>query len=361
MKVIHFITSIDKSAGGPTVYMHLFSDELKKMVDLVVVTGTSPNATEIIGVKVHFLNLSLIRLITLKKKFRKLLEDEKPDIVHINGIWEPQIWLFQKAAQQLGIKVLLSPHGMLEPYILNRHSFKKKIGLVLYQRKALNNVDFLHATAKSELDQIRKLGYNQPACVIPNGIEISHAKEKTEWNNVQNILFLSRIHHKKGIEFLIEAVAKLQLSYLKITIAGEGSSTYIDSLKKLTVQRNVSNQFEFVGGIYGESKWELMQQSDLFVLSTYSENFGFVVPEALATGLPVITTTGTPWQELETFKCGWWIDLNVANLTRALTEAVNSTPDQLKTMGLQGKKLVKEKYEIKDLTEKLFSFYCQIL
>lgn len=361
LKIIHFITSIDKSAGGTTVYLQLLSQELKKLVELIVISGTSNQPVEIEGVDVRFLNISLYRWFKLENEFKLLLQNENPDIVHINGIWLPQTFLFQQVAQQLGIKVVLSPHGMLEQYILDRHSFKKMLALAFYQRNTIMKANFLHATAQSELDQIHKLGYMQPASIIPNGIEIKDIKQKTEWKSITNILFLSRVHPKKGLELLIEAVAQLPLTNFKIKIAGEGDADYIQSLKKLANQKKVSERFDFVGGVYGNQKWELYNESDLFILPTYSENFGIVVAEALSTGLPVITTTGTPWLELETEKCGWWVDLNVPKLVKALTEAIQLQPEELKAMALRGRELVKEKYEIKAVALQMKEFYNQVI
>ncbi|HEY6913358.1 MAG TPA: glycosyltransferase, partial [Paludibacter sp.] len=362
LKIIHFITSIDKSGGGTTAFLQLISGELKKEVDLVIVTKETTQSVELKDIKVRFLNLSISRLLVLEKEFLHLLKAEQPDIVHINGIWEPQTWLFQKTAQQLGIKVIMSPHGMLEPYILNRHPLKKQLALALYQRKAVKSVDYLHATAQSELKQFRKLGYLQPAEIIANGIELADIKSKTTWNEVRNILFLSRVHPKKGLEILIEAVARLEnKQLLLITIAGEGEPDYVESLKKLAVEQHVSHLFNFIGPVYGCRKWDLYENSDLFVLPTYSENFGIVVAEALATGIPVITTTGTPWQELETNRCGWWIDLNVQNLVKTLNEAINKTSAELKEMGLRGRKLIGDKYEIKAVSASMFLFYNKII
>jgi len=361
MRILHFISSVDKTSGGTTAYMQLLSAELTSLVDLVVVTGLSPNPVCLENVIVQFFDISLSRWYRLEVEFKEFLEVNQPDIIHINGIWEPQCWLFQKVAQGLDIKVVLSPHGMLEPYILQRHPLKKKLALALYQHRALRRIDYFHTTAQSELDQVRKLGYTQPAVVIANGIETADVLPKTEWKAVQNILFLSRVHPKKGIDLLIEAVAQLAANALHITIAGEGDAAYVEELKQLAIRRKVAHQFHFVGGVYGRMKWELYQQSDLFVLPTYSENFGIVVPEALYTGLPVLTTTGTPWQELETEKCGWWIELNVANLTRALNEALQLNVLELKGMGMRGRQLVGKKYEINEVAKEMVKMYDEII
>jgi len=264
----------------------------------------------------------------------------------------------------LNIKVVISPHGMLEPYILNRNSYKKKLALILYQKKAITTADFLLTTATSELENIRRLGFIQPTKIIPNGLDISAIKEKNPIETESpflNILFLSRIHPKKGIELLIEAVSRLKDQNFKVIIAGEGDQNYIDFLVKLTATKEVSHKIKFLGGVYGQDKWDLYEQANLFVLPTYSENFGIVIIEALAAGMPVITTKGTPWQELETFNCGWWIDLNVDNLSNALNHAIHTSREELKSMGLRGRKLVEEKYDNKVLAKEMVEFYKEVL
>ncbi|NDP22499.1 MAG: glycosyltransferase [Paludibacter sp.] len=361
MKIIHFVTTIDRNSGGITTYLHLLSQQLKEKFEVIVVTGITSNPVDLEGIRIFFYNPSLLLLGTLGKYFRNLIIQEQPEIIHINGIWEPQTWLFQREAQRLGIKVVLSPHGMLEPYILNRHPLKKKIALALYQNKAIKSAEYLHVTAQAELNNVRMLNCNQPIAVIPNGIDTSEVIEKTNWNaGIKNILFLSRIHPKKGIELLIDAVAQLTSENFKITIAGEGDPAYVETLKKRVIQKNVSHLFNFSGGVFGNKKWELFQQSDLFILPTYSENFGIVIAEALATGIPVITTTGTPWQELEIYNCGWWIDLNVPNLVQTINQAINTNSQDLKAMGLRGKKLVAEKYTIEAVGNDMYNFYKSI-
>lgn len=362
MRIIHFIASIDKKDGGTTAFMQLLAENLMAKTHLSIVAGKTLSPIQISGVKVTFFKPSINAWFATQKEFSRILKAEHPDIVHINGIWTPQNWLFQKEAQRQGIKVVLSPHGMLEPYILNRHPLKKKLALALYQNAAIAKADYLHATAASEKENIRKLGYHQSISVIPNGIDLSEIQEKKDYNsNVKTLLFLSRVHPKKGIELLIKAVSQLPQNNFKVQIVGEGEEDYINSLKVLTEQEGVANAIEFKGGVYGSKKWELYKNADLFVLPTYSENFGIVIAEALATGIPVITTKGTPWQELETRNCGWWIDLTVDNLRQSISAALNKTPSELKAMGENGKALVYEKYDIKAVASKMVNFYKTII
>jgi glycosyltransferase involved in cell wall biosynthesis len=364
MKIIHYIASIDKQGGGTTAYLQLLAKELKSYAQIVIATGYSPNPVKIEGTKVVFFNKSLKNWFKLKKEFSAFLKMEQPNLVHINGIWNPDTALFQQCAQQLNIKIVLSPHGMLEPYILNRNPYKKKIALKLYQHKAIKSADYIHATAQSELNNISNLGYKQSSFVIPNGIDLSNLKTKTDYSasNTFKILFLSRIHQKKGIEYLIEAISRIQTTKkIVVNIAGTGDQEYIHQLTGKINQHKLNHIIKFVGAVYGLEKWNLFAESDLFVLPTYSENFGIAVAEALATGIPVITTKGTPWQELDTLQCGWWIDLNIENLTKSIQTAIATSPEVLKKMGQRGKELIKNNYDINIIARQFKTMYNKIL
>ena len=133
MKVIHYIASVDKSGGGTTEYIRLLGLVLKNNCSFSIATGMSNNPIAIDGVPIQFFRTSVLNWFNIIREFRLYLEIEKPDVVHINGIWSPLNWGFQKVAQQLGIKVIVSPHGMLEPWIINHNPLKKKIALFLYE------------------------------------------------------------------------------------------------------------------------------------------------------------------------------------------------------------------------------------
>lgn len=364
MNIVHFLGSIDRNSGGIATYMQLLAAELKGLTKLSVVTSNCKDPIDLKDVKVHFFDMSIQRWLYIKKEFKNFLQQEKPDVVHINGIWDPPNFMFQEAARSLNIKVIISPHGMLEPYILNRNPYKKKLALLLYQKKAISTADYVLTTASSELYNIRKLGFKKPAGIIANGLDISEIKKKESTVSKSpflNILFLSRVHPKKGIELLIEAVSLLKNEKFNVIIAGEGDQNYVQNLIKLSIEKEVDHKIRFLGGIYGQDKWDLYEQANLFVLPTHSENFGIVIIEALAAGVPVITTKGTPWKELETYNCGWWIDLSVENLSKALQQAIYTSREELIRMGERGRKLVEEKYDNKVVAKEMFEFYTDVL
>lgn len=357
MKIIHFIASIDQKGGGTTEFMRLLTKSLVTEVELVVATGFSENPIALKGVRLQFFDTNTMRWYALLREFRVFLKEEKPAVVHINGIWSPENWGFQKIAQELGIKVLVSPHGMLEPWILAQSPLKKKLGLFLYQSRALQTASQLHVTAPMEAQNIKKLGFATKATVIPNGIDQTEILKVKEDYDTKKMIFLSRIHPKKGIELLLQAWKNSDTQGWTLEIAGNGDETYIESL--IVSAKNIGNVL-FVGPKYGEDKWDFIRSASVMVLPTYSENFGIVVAEALAVGVPVLTTTGTPWKDLETYNCGWWIDLSVANLEKTIKEVLNTPLNELEKMGTQGKILVKEKYEMKKIAADMKELYLGI-
>lgn len=363
MKVIHFIPSIDRTSGGVGAYMQLLAKELGKLCELYVVTANTEHQLKIDNAKIHYIPCSVGHYIAMKKEWNRILDEIKPDLVHVNCCWLPCCALNQKWAQKKNYKVILTPHGMLEPWIIKRHYWTKKMpALLTYQKEAIKKADCIHATAESEKQNIMKLGYNEKIEVIANGIDIDNIKIKNSWKRKQNILFLSRIHIKKGIEFLLEAVAMIKdkVKGYTINIAGEGDFQYILSLKDKAQKLGISNIVNFCGGVYGEKKWKLFREADVFVLPTYSENFGIVVCEALACGTPVITTNGTPWKELETEKCGWWTEIGIQPTAEALDQFLQLSVQELEIMGRNGRKLVEQKYSSQRMAEKMVELYHKI-
>lgn len=363
MKIIHFIPSIDRASGGTSSYMQLLAKELGKWCELYIATSASDNPVNIENAKIEFIPCNWREKKAMKKAWNELLCRIKPDIVHINCCWMPQCAWAQLWAQKAGYKVILTPHGMLEPWIMNRHYWTKKLpALLLYQKKAIKNADCLHAPAESEKQNLLLLGYNDKIGIVANGINVESIALKNKWERQKDILYLSRIHIKKGIEFLLEAIAELkkELKGYTIHIAGEGEERYITLLKNKATQLGIAQQIDFCGGVYGEEKWRMFQKADVFILPTYSENFGIAVAEALASGTPVITTKGTPWEELATHKCGWYTEVGTSPTTNALRQFLQTSEDELEAMGKRGRNLVEERFSTIVVAKQMLELYKKI-
>ena len=360
MKVIHFVTAIDRSLGGVSMYMQLLAKELGKLVDLLVVTRKTGNPLRLENCRVAYLPLPTSEILKFRRQWIRILEDERPDVVHVNGIWMLQTWIVQREALRMGIKTFITPHGMLEPWILRRHYFTRKLpALWLYQGRALREAKVLVATAESEKENILKLGYNANVEVVTIGLDIENIAVKPSWLPRRKILFMSRVHVKKGIELLIDAVGRLrsELNGYEVIIAGEGDGGYVDGLKGQVAAAGLGGVVSFVGGVYGGDKWTLLREADVLVLPTSSENFGIVVAEALACGTPVITTKGAPWRDLEEWGCGWWIERSVDCLVKALKGFLALAESGRERMGRNGRRLVEAKYSSRQMAENMYRVY----
>lgn len=356
----------------------------------------------------------------------------RPDIVHVHSLWVPMAHKGCVHARKNGIPYVLSPHGMLTAWALRHKWWKKLPGMILYQYRDLRSATLLHATAQSEVDDIRRLGLKQEVAVVPLGTELPslQAAEAVAASSkpgrsvsrpggddgIRTVLFLSRVHPKKGLANLIEAWENLKRDWeaegrrigqpnrgvrWRLVIAGPDSEGHKRELLRLAntlrliahdlsegnclsvlEQLGKDTDIIFTGPVYGEEKNILHGIADLFVLPSYSENFGAVVSDSLAYGVPVITTKGTPWSELEGQKagdssmasknarnggtasvgrCGWWIDIGVEPLVGALREAMNMTDEERRSMGEKGRQLVEAKYTWPAVAGEMKNAYMRIL
>lgn len=275
---------------------------------------------------------------------QKLCEQKKIDLIHLHGIWSPFLAVGALVAHRRGLPLIISPHGCLEPWALGFKRHKKLLALKTYQGAVMRSASLFVATADQEADSLRRLGFRQPVAIIPNGVDVGVTPQRNAHGDLKTILFLSRIHPKKGLLDLVEAWAIVRRPGWKIVIAGGDEQGYRAKMENLIRARGLESDFEFVGFVDGALKQSCFDRADIFVLPTYSENFGIAVAEALASGLPVITTTGAPWRDLVEHHCGWWVKPGVDGMSNALIEAMECDPLELRQMGQRGRQLVIDKY-----------------
>lgn len=269
----------------------------------------------------------------------------RPEVVHIHALWDP--WLMRAFlwAKLHKVPVVWSPHGMLTPWALSQRSVKKWLALVIYQWWGLRGAALLHVTAPSEVEDMRRLRLSNAITQIPLGGEIVDGRGHKPKQKVHTALFVSRVHPKKGLFNLVEAWGRVRPAGWRLVIAGPSDGQHAaEVIARARALGLGEDCVRYVGPVYGEAKRRLYKEADLFVLPTYSENFGVVVLEALASRCPVITTKGAPWEELESHRCGWWIDIGVEPLVEALREAVTLTDAERAGMGENGCALVCARY-----------------
>lgn len=274
---------------------------------------------------------------------QKLCTQKRTNLVHLHGMWTPLLAVAALVAHRKKIPLVISPHGCLEPWALEHKRGKKMLALKTYQGVLLRSASLLVATADQELESIRRLNLRQSVAVIPLGVEVGPAPNHFD-HEIKTILFLSRVHPKKGLIDLVEAWAKVRQKGWRIVIAGGDEEGYRSKVEALVREKGLQSDFEFVGFVEGVGKQACFDAADIFILPTYSENFGIAIAEALANELPVITTTGAPWKELVDYRCGWWVNPGVQGVSEALTEAMKCGPEELREMGQRGRQLVIEKY-----------------
>jgi glycosyltransferase involved in cell wall biosynthesis len=296
-------------------------------------------------------------------------EGANTDIIHNHGLWMFPNFYARQAAVRAGIPLVLSPRGMLEQWSLGRSRTKKFVAWHLFERANLAAAALLHATSDPEASALRKIGLQQPIAVIPNGVDIPASdslagrelleRKYPELANRRWLLFLSRIHPKKGVAELLAAWREVESSFLdwQLVLAGPDLDGYSVTARKQASDLGINQRVTFTGMLAGPEKESALSNATLFVLPSHSENFGIAVAEALAAGLPAITTKGAPWQDLEISRCGWWIDLNHCVLVHCIATAMSLPPEELREIGQRGRALMAEKYSWKQVGEQMKRSY----
>lgn len=377
LNVLHFIPSLIPESGGPARSVSGLCTALAKAgagINLVSFDVghhfqapiiPPPGLVETTFVK-NRLAIGLRQLYAphFKATLDHLVCQRAIRLIHDHCIWLPSNITTSRTARQQNIPFIVSTRGMLEPWALRQGRLKKRLMWRLYQARNLKQAQLLHATSMGEAENLRRLGLNQPIAVIPNGVDVPPEALSTATagpGEVRTLLFLSRLHPKKGLLNLVEALRRVSSNGWQVIIAGPDEGGHQAEVETAAARAGLSHMFKFIGPVDDEAKWNVYRQADLFVLPTFSENFGIVVAEALACGLPVITTTGAPWQELESRCCGWWIEPQVEPLIDALQAAMALSDAQRTEMGQRGRKLVEAKYSWPAVAEQMAAVYRWLL
>ena len=354
-------------------------------------------------------------------EFRRVLREEakKADVVHNHGLWMWPNAYAREAAVAVGKPLISSPRGMLEAWSLGRSKLRKAVAWRLFERKNLQSAAMFHATAESERESIRNvfshgsaridtdsfsaedLGGKScssekakeiPIVVAPNGVDLPDLGRRPgrevletrfpELRDRRWVVFMSRLHPKKGVDVLLRAWRNQQnveqgawgmeqgagvenpgggesLSPV-LVLAGSDLIGYRKDIERMIKELGLEDSVVITGEVAGEEKDCLLANAVVLVLPSYSENFGIVVAEAMAWGRPVIASTGTPWKEIADVGAGWWVKPEEDVLAGALAEALGQGREELDAMGAKGRALVERSYTWEAPAAKLVRAYEEI-
>ena len=286
------------------------------------------------------------------------------DLFHLFGIWDPfHIQLFLRAKLNKK-KIIISTLGALEPWSLEQKSLKKKLAWYLYQKKILNNCDYIHATSDDEKKHLVELGIKTPIKIIPHGVIIKSAKKiKKKDKSKKEALFFSRIHEKKGILELLNSWSTIKPADWILKIYGPVSDkNYMGKIKEKILELSLEDSVFILNPVFEyDKKEEVFLNSDCFLLPSKSENFGMSIVEALSYGVPVLTTEETPWKILKKIDGGKIIKFSQDNLTSSLKEITSMNNEELIAMGSRGRELLKKNYDINKIILDYIKFYKEVL
>ncbi len=349
MKIAQVVSDLSNPAAG-------IRHAVLKLTEALVETG--------VAVRVHTLQpvpsdlsaagilgypaVRIIRRLGISPAMCRGLAEVGADLFHSHGVWGMPTIYAGTIARRRRIPLVFSPHDMLSKWAMAFSRGRKQFAWwCLGQGRAIAAATCFHAACESEALDIRRLGFRQPVAVIPNGVELPElaAGPARDRSARRRLLFLSRIHPKKGIPVLLRAWQKVAHRHpdWELIVAGPNEGGHLSCLQTLKGELGLQ-RVSFLGPSYGDAKAALYRSADLFVLPTYSESFGMVIAEALAHGVPVITTTGAPWQDLDRRACGWWIELSEQNLAETLHGAM-ALPEALRVeMGRRGRLWMQQSY-----------------
>ncbi len=292
----------------------------------------------------------------------RLCKKQCIQIIHDNGVWLHSNHASAVTAKRFGLPLIIQPHGMLEPWALSYRAWKKKLAWRLYLQRDLQSAALLVATSQQEADGFRQVGLRQPIAILPNGVDIPVWEERQIAGERERCaLFLSRIHPKKGLINLVAAWDRVRPAGWRMVVAGPDEGNHRAEVETAVQRAGLEQSFVFVGPVAGAAKENLYREADLFILPTFSENFGMVVAEALSYGMPVITTKGAPWERLINHRCGWWVDGGVGPLAEAIKAAVEMSDDERQEMGLRGRRYMESAFSWHRIAEEMLAVYRWIL
>jgi len=360
--------------GGPIMSVSMLAEQLSKLGAEVTVFTTTANGINELPVNtkqpvlIDGVNVIYFKRITkdhthlspalLKNVWQKARDY---DVVHIHAWWNLVSMLSCLIAVVRNVKVVVSPRGTLSNYSFNNKNNGIKGLIHTFLTKPLLKRCDIHTTSDNEYSAVKNIIRAKHFFNIPNFIRLNVNKQYAVVPPAGHIklIFLSRIEEKKGLDILFDALKDVQIPY-KLTIAGDGNSDYIKSLKAIAVNNNIDTHIDWIG-FQSDNKFDLLHAHDLLVLPSHDENFGNVVIESLSVGTAVLISEQVGLADyVATNNLGWICQTNASSVSAAIG-TINSRFDELQRIRKEATAIILEDFNYNNLAIKYMNMYNQII
>ena len=375
LRILHVIPSYLPAVryGGPLYAVHGLCKHLVNLGHHVDVFTTNVDGDDVLGcgseyqitmdgVGVHYFPVQFPRRLYYSPQLAHALDAKitNYDLLHLHSLYLHPILAAARCATKNNIPYLIAPRGMLiKDLIQRKNTLLKMFWISLFERRTLEQASAIHVTSSLEALEIEKFPFNWPEILeYPNGVEPPAMAARIE--REQNlILFLGRIHWKKGLDRLIPALSGMP--DVRLIIAGNDESGYLEDLRILAAKYHVTGQISFYGPVHDEDKWRLYQQAGVFVLPSYSENFANTVLEAMAMACPVVVTPQVGLaQTVQDSGAGIVCGGEPSILHDAIKQVIDNPPLAQK-MGEAGQHLILERFAWPNIASSLETDYYRLL
>lgn len=293
------------------------------------------------------------------------------DLLHRHALWMYPSWAGLRWARRTGNPYVVSVHGMLDPWALDHARWKKWVAGRLFENAALQQAACLHALNEEEYHAIRDYGIDRPVCVVPNGIDLPEdgaPSGSAPWNEVfcsdaSVLLFLGRIHPKKGLAELVDGWAQTGdvLDDWRLAIVGWDDGDHVPALRRRIEDRGLGDRVAFLGPRYGDEKEAAFRHADGFVLPSHSEGLPMAVLEAWAYELPVLMTQACNLPVGFDVNAAHKVAPAPSSIAEGLRALAQDPASERRAMGENGRRLVEEKYTWSQVARSMRAVYRWVL
>lgn len=369
MKITQVIANLDPRNGGPSVSVPRLSRALAERGHTVYLCSLAQQQG-VVEREQNFTQLSFAHAwparLSRSPTFAEHLKSASHDVIHSGGLWLRTLHYAHQAACAQGIPHVISPRGMMSPWAWRHHRLRKAAASLILHPGALSGASGFHATSEAEAEDIRALGFKQPVCVAPNGIDapdpVAEDKARIYWLRAcpeimgrPVALFHSRFHCKKRVLELIDLWTAEDRGDWVLLMVGVPEQYTVEDLRDYVIRSGGAHSVLIADGSSTPAPYPI---ASLFLLPSLSENFGMVVAEALAHGVPVLVTDSTPWAEVNQTDFGWcgpW-----GQYAAALKASLALGPTLLRKRGLGAREWVCERYSWNRTAARLADFYSSL-